>query len=323
MIQDSLWTRAAIAALIVGTMPTPTTFAAAAPSLVATIIVFNYQGEATPGIQTGTYARNSNGDEVVILNDARGKPATTCLTDQAGTVCAYHAQKLYRRSNGAKSGFGYDPALELMLNRPDVIQENVNEVVCWVDTTSDGRLRTFYSPEYKVVMRRDISLTINEQARRSVQELNHPQLVEPAPQLFMLDLTGYSASPLPGGGGGGFYQRVVPPTAEGGGGVYKAGGGVTAPELISKTEPEYTAEARAANLQGTVVLYAEVTPAGDVINPRVIRSLSLGLDEKAIESVRQWKFKPGLKGGQPVTVAATLQVGFDLSRTGGGGRDPH
>jgi periplasmic protein TonB len=97
-----------------------------------------------------------------------------------------------------------------------------------------------------------------------------------------------------------------------GGGVFKAGGGVTAPALLYKREPEYSEEARKAKYQGTVVLYIEVDPAGRVVNPRVIRSLGLGLDEKAIEAVRQWKFKPGYKDGKPVTVAATIEVNFRL-----------
>ena len=97
-----------------------------------------------------------------------------------------------------------------------------------------------------------------------------------------------------------------------GGGVFRAGGGVSAPSLIYKKEPEYSEEARKAKYQGTVVLYIEVDPTGRAINPRVVRSLGLGLDEKAIEAVKQWKFKPGYKDGKAVTVAATIEVNFRL-----------
>jgi len=97
-----------------------------------------------------------------------------------------------------------------------------------------------------------------------------------------------------------------------GGGVYKVGGGVTAPVLLHKIEPEYSEEARKAKYQGTVLLYIEVSPDGRATNIKVARSLGLGLDEKAIEAVRQWKFKPGYKNGQPVTVAATIEVNFRL-----------
>ncbi len=105
-----------------------------------------------------------------------------------------------------------------------------------------------------------------------------------------------------------------PPTADGAAtpanGVYRVGGGVTAPTLVSKVEPAYTEQARAAGLQGTVVLYIEVDPTGRAYNIRVQRSLGLGLDETAIEAVRQWRFTPGKKDGKPVTVAATIEVNF-------------
>jgi TonB family protein len=95
-------------------------------------------------------------------------------------------------------------------------------------------------------------------------------------------------------------------------GALKVGGGVSAPMLISKTEPEYTEQARAAKYQGTVLLYIEVGPDGYAHNINVIRGLGLGLDEKAIEAVSQWQFKPGQKEGQPVTVQATIEVNFRL-----------
>jgi protein TonB len=97
-----------------------------------------------------------------------------------------------------------------------------------------------------------------------------------------------------------------------GGGVYRVGGGVTAPALLFKKEPEYSEEARKAKYQGTVLLYIEVDPSGKATNMKVVRSLGLGLDEKAMEAVRQWKFKPGYKDGKPVTVAATIEVNFRL-----------
>jgi len=97
-----------------------------------------------------------------------------------------------------------------------------------------------------------------------------------------------------------------------GGGVFRVGGGVTAPVLLHKVEPEYSEEARKAKYQGTVLLYIEVSPDGRATNIKVQRSLGLGLDEKAIEAVKQWKFKPGYKNGQPVTVAATIEVNFRL-----------
>ena len=97
-----------------------------------------------------------------------------------------------------------------------------------------------------------------------------------------------------------------------GGGVYRVGGGVTAPVVVFKKDPEYSEEARKAKYQGTVLLAIEVSPDGRATNIRVVRSLGLGLDEKAMEAVKQWKFKPGYRNGQPVTVAATIEVNFRL-----------
>jgi TonB family protein len=94
--------------------------------------------------------------------------------------------------------------------------------------------------------------------------------------------------------------------------VYRVGNGVTAPSLLFKSEPEYTEAARKAKYQGIVLLYVEVTPEGTAQNITVRRSLGLGLDEKAIEAVKRWRFKPGTKDGQPVTVAATIEINFRL-----------
>ena len=96
-------------------------------------------------------------------------------------------------------------------------------------------------------------------------------------------------------------------------GFFPIAGGLSAPPvLFKKTEPQYTEEARAAKIQGTVLLYVEINPAGNATNMKVVRSLGRGLDEKAIEAVKQWKFKPGYKNGTPVTSTATIEVNFRL-----------
>ena len=95
--------------------------------------------------------------------------------------------------------------------------------------------------------------------------------------------------------------------------AYSAGeDGVTMPRLLAKVEPGYTEEARAAKLQGTAVLGAEVWPDGQAHNLRVKRSLDPGLDAKAIEAIQQWRFKPGEKDGQPVKVKVNVEVNFRL-----------
>jgi TonB family protein len=87
---------------------------------------------------------------------------------------------------------------------------------------------------------------------------------------------------------------------------------VTSSILLSKVEPTYTQEARAAKIEGAVVLYVEVAPDGVPQNIRVLRGLDPGLDQKAIEAVSKWRFQPAMKDGKPVTVAAQVEVNFRL-----------
>jgi protein TonB len=97
-----------------------------------------------------------------------------------------------------------------------------------------------------------------------------------------------------------------------GGGVFHVGGGVSAPSPIFDPSPEYSEEARKAKFQGTSVVSLIVGPDGLPRNIRVSRSLGLGLDEKAIEAVKQWRFKPAEKDGKPVAVEISVEVDFHL-----------
>ncbi|MDZ7638925.1 MAG: energy transducer TonB [Bryobacterales bacterium] len=97
-----------------------------------------------------------------------------------------------------------------------------------------------------------------------------------------------------------------------GGGVFRVGGGVTSPVPVYKIEPEYSEEARKAKYQGTVVLSVIIDATGKPTSLKVVRPLGLGLDEKAIEAVRKWRFRPGTKEGKPVAVYATIEVNFRL-----------
>jgi len=84
----------------------------------------------------------------------------------------------------------------------------------------------------------------------------------------------------------------------------------THPRVHRKVEPEYSEEALLAGFQRTVVVYIEVDATGHPQNIRVLRGLGHGLDEKAIEAVAQWEFLPAEKGGEPVTMPATVEVNF-------------
>jgi TonB family protein len=96
------------------------------------------------------------------------------------------------------------------------------------------------------------------------------------------------------------------------GGIHRIGGGVSAPRLLYKVEPEYSEDARKAKWQGMVLLSAIVDEKGRPRNIKVLRSLGLGLDEKAIEAVQKWVFKPAVLNGVPVAVTATIEVNFRL-----------
>lgn len=94
--------------------------------------------------------------------------------------------------------------------------------------------------------------------------------------------------------------------------VYRAGQGVTVPVMLHKVEPQYSPEARDAKLEGMVLVSAEIWPDGLVHNARITKGLGMGLDERALEALGQWKFKPGAKDGKPVKVRASIEINFRL-----------
>jgi len=116
-----------------------------------------------------------------------------------------------------------------------------------------------------------------------------------------------------GGVGSGEGPGVGPGHGGGiGGGAFKVGGGVSAPKAIYAPDPEYSEEARKAKYQGTCVLWLIVGPDGRARDIRVARTLGLGLDEKAMEAVKTWKFEPAMKDGKPVAVQINVEVTFRL-----------
>ena len=95
-------------------------------------------------------------------------------------------------------------------------------------------------------------------------------------------------------------------------GVYSVGKGITAPSVIAKVDPEYSEEARKAKYSGAVLLSIVVDTDGRADNIKIVRSLGMGLDEKAIEAVERWRFRPGTSNGVPVRVRAQIEVSFRL-----------
>ena len=97
-----------------------------------------------------------------------------------------------------------------------------------------------------------------------------------------------------------------------GGGPFSIGGGVSAPVPIFNPEPEYSEEARKAKFQGTVMLSCIVDETGHPKDIKVVRSLGMGLDEKAVQSLQKSLFRPALKDGKPVAVMIQWEVNFRL-----------
>jgi TonB family protein len=87
---------------------------------------------------------------------------------------------------------------------------------------------------------------------------------------------------------------------------------VTAPKALYMPEPEFSEAARKSRYQGVVGMNVIIDPEGRVRKPRIVRALGLGLDEQAIEAVSKWRFKPGTRDGQPVSVAVYIETDFHL-----------
>ena len=118
---------------------------------------------------------------------------------------------------------------------------------------------------------------------------------------------------LGGGIGAGHGSGVGQGSGGGyGGGLMSVGGGVAAPQVLHSVEPEFTDEARRANFQGSVSIKLIVDSQGNPQNVQIVRRLGMGLDEKALDAVRQYKFKPAMYQGHPVSVQIVIDVDFRL-----------
>src|SRR5215207_8579786 len=126
-----------------------------------------------------------------------------------------------------------------------------------------------------------------------------------------------------GGAGTGTGQGIGPGQGAGlgpgtgggtGGGAYRPGAGITLPVVLSERKPAYTADAMRAKVQGSVWLECIVMPDGSVGEVKVTRSLDpiFGLDQEAIKAAKMWRFRPGMRQGEPVPVIITIELTFTL-----------
>ena len=126
-----------------------------------------------------------------------------------------------------------------------------------------------------------------------------------------------------GGAGTGTGTGVGPGSGSGlgpgsgggtGGGAYRPGNGVTTPVPIQEVKPQYTSEAMRARIQGQVWVECVVQPTGVCSDVQVVRSLdkTFGLDGEAVKAAEKWRFRPGMRLGQPVPVLVTIELSFAL-----------
>jgi periplasmic protein TonB len=146
---------------------------------------------------------------------------------------------------------------------------------------------------------------------------NMPNLGDPTSGAVLPSNGTGSGGGIGSGSGGGVGSGKGPGVGPGegggiGGGIFRVGAGVSPPRAIYSPEPEFSEEARKAKYQGLCVLGIVVDANGHPTNIRVVSSLGMGLDEKAIEAVRNWRFEPAMKDGHPVAVAVNLEVDFHL-----------
>jgi len=164
----------------------------------------------------------------------------------------------------------------------------------------------------------EVAPTIVVPPQVKLQQPNMPDLGDPLSHLPTVASNGTgSGSGIGSGSGGGVGVGSGPGFGAGhgggtGGGAYRVGGGVSAPKAIYSPDPEYSEEARKVKHMGVVVLWLVVGPDGKPRDIRVVRTLGLGLDEKAIEAVKNWRFEPALKDGKPVAVQVNIEVNFHL-----------
>ncbi len=147
---------------------------------------------------------------------------------------------------------------------------------------------------------------------------NLPNLGDPMSNIARSSLKRMgSGGGIGSGSGGGVGSGEGPGVGPGhgggiGGGVFHVGGGVSAPPRHLRSRAGIFRRSSQSQISGNLVLSLIVGPDGRPRDIHIARSLGLGLDEKAIEAVKQWKFEPAMKDGKPVAVEISVEVDFRL-----------
>lgn len=252
------------------------------------------------GVLLGLLAAASLGTHVV--EKAKPREVVTLIAPSPDT---YTIQTAKKEVSGGGGGGDHDivPAPKANLPKLDVQQFTPPQIVL-------HNAKPKLAAQPSVVVPPQVHLAENH-----MPNLGNPEAV-PMPAAPPSNGTGSGGGIGAGSGGGvgaGHGAGVGPGSGGGiGGGVYKVGGGISAPKPVDTPDPEYTEEARRAKIQGTCILWLIVDAEGHPRDIRVVRGLGYGLDAKALETVKQWRFEPARKDGQPVNVQVSVEVGFRL-----------
>jgi protein TonB len=153
--------------------------------------------------------------------------------------------------------------------------------------------------EPSVVVQKDLKMADNKM----------PDLGMPNSTLHGASMGSGTGSGLGSGSGNGIGPGSGGNT---GGGPMHIGGSIRPPTVLFSVDPEFSEEARKAKFSGNVQVYLWVDEQGNPSHVKVIRGVGMGLDEKAVEAVRQYKFKPAMQNGKPVKVDLYIDVNFQI-----------
>lgn len=206
------------------------------------------------------------------------------------------------QSMGGGGGGGFHQPIEANKGRvPPVAKAPINPPELQVDHPK-------LAVESKVVMPPQVKIPDS-----SMPNLGMPQ----ATQVVMKSQGSGTGSGFGQGGGGGIGAGDGGGMGSGtvggyGGGVMTVGGGVSAPVVIHRVAPDFTDQARRVKFQGVASIGLIVDAQGNPEDVHVVHPLGMGLDQKAVEAVRQYKFKPAMFQGHPVPVQMVVEVNFHL-----------
>jgi TonB family protein len=162
--------------------------------------------------------------------------------------------------------------------------------------------------EAAIMMPKDIRLPDND-----MPNLGDPRTSVAGPASNGTGALGGMGTGSSGGIGSGNGDGYGPGEGGGyGGGIYHVGGGVAAPQLLFAPDPEFSEEARRAKFQGVCVVSLVVDAQGNPQRVQVVRHLGMGLDQKALAAVKQYRFKPATLQGKPVPVEVNIEVTFRI-----------